>query len=366
MDDAPLRTGTSSTRWILGRIAWMLPTLLGITLVVFLAVHAAPGDPASALEDAVDGAASQTDLAERTARFRAEHLLDAPLLRQYLHFLGPFDLSPTGHAWFGGTGRDRWHGLLAFDFGDEWGRPGVPVASEIARRLAVTVPLSLAALLLAYAVAIPLGAWSALRDGTRRSALVAGVLLFLDAMPAFWLALLAILALGPTGLDLLPVFGLASSARADAGFLVRALDVVLHAILPVCVLAAGSLAWLARHVRGSVLVELASDYARTARASGASEREVVRRHALPNALLPVLTFLGGVLPALVGGSVVVESVFGIEGLGRYAYEGPLRRDLNVILATTTLAAVLTMLGLLLSDVAYARLDPRIAAEAARE
>ncbi|MBL8861450.1 MAG: ABC transporter permease [Planctomycetes bacterium] len=349
----------SPTRWILGRIAWMFPTLLGITLVVFLAVHAAPGDPAAALEDAVDGALSQTEAAERVARVRAEHLLDASLPRQYLHFLGPFDLSPRGHPWFGGSGEERWHGLLAFDFGDEFGRPGVPVAREITRRLVVTVPLSLAALLVAYLVAIPLGAWSALRDGTRRSAGVAGLLLLLDAMPTFWLALLAILALGPTGLDLLPVFGLSSSAKADAGLLERALDVGLHAVLPVLVLAAGSLAWLARHVRGSLLVELASDYARMARATGASEREVVWRHALPNALLPVLTFLGGVLPALVGGSVVVESVFGIEGLGRYAYEGLLRRDLNVILATTTLSAVLTLLGILLSDVAYAFVDPRL-------
>jgi peptide/nickel transport system permease protein len=350
----------SARSWILGRLAWMVPTLFGITLVVFLAVHAAPGDPTAALADAIDGAAMAEDTAERVQRFRAKHLLDASLARQYLHFVGPFDLSPRGHPWFGGSGQERWHGLLAFDFGDEFGRPGVPVASEIARRLRVTVPLSLAALLVAYLVAIPLGAWSALRDGTRRSAFVAGVLLLLDALPAFWLALLAILALGPTGLDLLPVFGLASSAAADAGPLGRVWDVVAHAVLPVLVLAAGSLAWLARHVRGSVLAELGSDAARTARAGGASEREVVRRHALPNALLPVLTFLGGVLPALVGGSVVVESVFGIDGLGRYAYEGLLRRDLNVILATTTLSAVLTLLGMLLSDLAYAWVDPRLA------
>lgn len=347
------------TRWILRRIAWMVPTLLGITLVVFLAVHAAPGDPATVAEEALAGATSDVDYAARSARFRAEHMLDASLARQYLHFLGPFDLSPEGHPWFGGSGRERWHGLLAFDLGEEWARPGVAIAPEIARRLCVTVPLSAAALLLAYLIAVPLGAWSALREGKRRAGFVATALLFLYSMPSFWLALLLILALGPGGLDWVPVFGLHSSALQDAGVWPRALDVVAHSVLPVVVLAAGSLAWLARHVRGSVLHELRSDYVRTARAAGASEREIVRRHALPNALLPVLTFLGGVLPALVGGSVVVESVFGIEGLGKYAYEGLLRRDLNVILATTTMSAVLTLVGLLASDLAYAWVDPRI-------
>lgn len=353
------------TRWILGRLAWMAPTLLGTTLVVFLAVHAAPGDPASVAEDAQLGAASDVDLAARSARFRAEHMLDAPLWRQYLHFVGPFDLSPEGHPWFGGDGSSRWHGLLAFEFGDEWGRPGVAVAPEIARRMRVTVPIAAAALLVAYVVAIPLGAWSALRRGSKREGFVATALLALHAMPSFWLALLAILAFGPAGLDVLPVFGIASSATERAGAFERALDVLAHAVLPVLVLAAGSLAWVARHVRGNVLHELRSDYVRTALASGASAREVVRRHALPNALLPILTFLGGVLPALVGGSVVVESVFGIEGVGRYAFEGLLRRDLNVILATTTLSAVLTLVGLFASDVAYALLDPRIRFGASR-
>lgn len=342
----------------------MGPTLLGITLVVFLAVHAAPGDPTAVLEEA-NAANPSVDAAADAARFRAEHLLDASLVRQYLHFLGPFDLSPRGHRLFGGAGDRPWHGLLAFDFGDEWARPGVRVAPEIARRLLVTVPLSAAATLLAYLVAVPLGAWCALRDGKRRETLVTGGLLAVHALPTFWVALLLILALGPTGLDLLPVFGLASSAKEGAGGLERALDVVAHAVLPVLALASVSVAWLARHVRGSVLQELRADYVRTARAAGIPARTVLLRHALPNALLPVLTLVGTVLPALVGGSVVVETIFGIEGMGKYAYDGLLKRDLNVILATTTLSAVLTLFGLLVSDIAYALCDPRIRLERER-
>ncbi len=339
----------------------MVPTLLGITLVVFLAVHAAPGDPAVVAEEAGAFATPDLDVAARAARFRAEHLLDAPLWRQYLHFLGPFDLSPEGHAWFGGSGRSAWHGLLALDLGEEWGRQGVRVAPELGRRLLVSVPLSLAAILLVYLVAVPLGAWCALRAGTRREAFATSVLIGVHALPTFWVALLLILVFGPMGLDWLPVFGIASSTLEDAGPVARAFDVAAHAVLPVLALASASLAWLSRHVRGSVLAALREDFVRTARAKGLSERTVLVRHALRNALLPVITILGSVLPALVGGSVIVETIFGIEGIGKYAYDGLLRRDMNVILATTTLSAVLTLAGILLADVGYALADPRIRA-----
>src|SRR5688572_24551137 len=109
---------------LLRRLAWMPPTLAGITLVVFLALHAAPGDPAELRFGGEDAASASTVDAEARARFRAEHLLDRPLWRQYLHFLGPFDLGPDGHRWFGGTGRDPWNGLCALDLGSELLRPG--------------------------------------------------------------------------------------------------------------------------------------------------------------------------------------------------------------------------------------------------
>jgi peptide/nickel transport system permease protein len=352
-------------RWILRRFLWAIPTLLGITAVVFLAVHLAPGDPQSVIEEAAFAAPGDVDVAARLERFRAEHLLDRPLAVQYLHFLGPFDLSPRGHAWFGGRGEHPWHGLLALDLGEEWARPGVRIAPEIARRLAVSAPLSLAAILLVYLVAVPLGAWCALRAGTRREAAATTVLLGVHALPTFWVALLLILAFGPTGLDWLPVFGLSSAAKEGAGFVERALDVAAHALLPVLALASASLAWLARHVRGSVHAVLQEDFVRAARARGLSERTVLVRHALRNALLPVITLLGTVLPALVGGSVIVETIFGIEGIGKYAYDGLLRRDLSVILATTTLSAMLTLIGLLLADVGYALADPRIRLEGRR-
>ena len=134
------------------RLAWMLPTFLGITLIVFLAVHLAPGDPAALAGEIGAGGSAEQALVARE-RFRAEHLLDRPLVLQYLHFLGPFDLSTRGTTAFGGSGAHPWHGLLALDFGTEFARPGVSVGREILDRLAVTVPLALLSILLAYGIA---------------------------------------------------------------------------------------------------------------------------------------------------------------------------------------------------------------------
>jgi peptide/nickel transport system permease protein len=346
-------------RYLLRRLLWTIPTFLGITLLVFAAARALPGNAATI---AAGGPESQTSTAEieaRSARYRAEYLLDQPLWKQYLHFLGPYDLSAEGHARFGGSGAHPWHGLLAFDFGREYGRPTVSVGDEVLRRLAVTVPIALAAILLAVLLAIPIGVFAAVRRG---SIVERGLALALDALyatPAFWLGLMAILLFGAAGLGWLPVVGLHerdADALAPAAY---AWDTALHAILPVLVLALPTFAYLARQVRASMIEALASDYVRAARARGIPEGAVLVRHALRNSLLPLITLASGVLPAAIGGSVVVETVFALPGMGRYAYEGLLARDLNVILATTTVSAAVTFAALLLADVAYAVADPRI-------
>ena len=337
------------------RLAWLVPSFLGITLVVFLAVHLAPGDPALRESGDPSAAGSTADV----ERFRAEHLLDRPLALQYLHFLGPFDLSPRGHRWFGGSGEHGYGGLLALDLGTEFHRPHVRIADELARRLAVTVPLTLAAALLAWVVAIPLGVWSAVRRGRKRERAVAIGLFALHSLPGFWLALLAVLAFGASGLGWLPVLGLHSAGASELGAFAWTLDLLAHSILPVLVLALGSLAYLARQVRASMLDALAQEYVRTARAKGLSESVVLRRHALRNALLPVITLAALALPALVGGSVIVETIFGLPGMGRYAYEALLERDFAVIQAVTALSACVTLVALLVADLAYAYADPRI-------
>jgi peptide/nickel transport system permease protein len=345
--------------YLLRRLLWTVPTFLGITLLVFAAARALPGNAATIAAGGPESRESSVELEARSARYRAEYLLDQPLWKQYLHFLGPYDLSPAGHARFGGSGAHPWHGLLAFDFGREYGRPTVSVGDELLQRLEVTVPLALAAILLAYLVAIPIGVYTAARRGSIVERALTLSLFALHATPAFWLGLMAILLFGAAGLGWLPVVGLHgrdADALAPAAY---ARDTVLHAILPVSVLALPMLAYLSRQVRASMIEALESDYVRAARARGIPERAVVLRHALRNSLLPLITLASGVLPAAIGGSVVVETVFAIPGMGRYAYEGLLARDLNVILATTTVSAAVTFAALFLADVAYAVADPRI-------
>ncbi|TAJ09206.1 MAG: ABC transporter permease, partial [Planctomycetota bacterium] len=278
---------------------------------------------------------------------------------QYLTFLGPLRAGPDGHAWFGGSGARAYGGLLLLEFGDEYQRPGIAVASELARRLKTSAPLAAAALLVAFAGAIPWGTLAARRRGRafdRASGLVAFVL---GALPSFWAALLLVMVCGPLGLDVLPVVGLSSHGLEQRAWPVRAWDVLLHALLPVLVLGYGSLAYLSRQMRSSMLDALGSDYVRAARARGLREGLVLRAHALRNACLPLVTLAAGALPFLVGGSVVVETIFALPGIGAYAYDGLLARDYNVVMATTTLSAALTLLGVFASDFARYALDPRL-------
>jgi peptide/nickel transport system permease protein len=339
----------------------MVPTLLGITFLSFALMHLAPGDPAEVrfTGSGAEPEASSAGVAGAIERFRAEHLLDQPLWKQYLHYLGPFDLSPLGHRWFGGTGERAFGGLLTGDFEHELLRPEVSIRAELGRRLAVSVPFMLLAVLLSYAIALPLALFSVARRGSALDLGATALVLFLYSVPSFWAGLLLQLAFGASGLDWLPVLGLTDKEPAPPGSLAAWLDLARHALLPLACLTYGSFAYLSRQMRSGLLEVLCEDYIRTARAKGLSERAVVLRHALPNSLVPVVVLFASVLPTLVGGSVVVEYLFDIPGMGRYAFEGLLQRDYSVVMATTTLSAVLTLVGVLVSDVLCAWLDPRI-------
>jgi peptide/nickel transport system permease protein len=336
--------------YVLRRLLLLGPTVLGITLLCFALLHLAPGDPA---ELVLAGGNTDTEVsAEALERFRAAYLFDQPLWKQYLHYLGPFDLSAEGHAWFGGRGARPFGGLLLFDFKHELARPHVAIRDECLRRLAVTVPHAALALLLAYLAALPLGIASAVRARSRLERGAAATVFALYCVPVFWGGLLLQLLFGATGLDWLPVL---ANVDDEAGFLER----LRHGVLPVVALAYPTFAYLSRHMRTGMLEALQADYVRTARAKGLPEHMVLLKHALPNALLPVATLFAGVLPALIGGSVVVETLFDLPGMGRYAYEGLEQRDWFIVLGTTTLAGLATCVGVLVSDLLTAALDPRI-------
>ncbi|MCB9914320.1 MAG: ABC transporter permease [Planctomycetes bacterium] len=348
--------------YILRRVLLMIPTMLGITLVVFCLIRMAPGDPATVMMGVGSGGAMTeggTSVQDRVDAFRHKHALDRNLLVQYLGFVGPFNVKPDGHEWFGGSGKDPWGGLLAGDLGNELQRSNVPILEELGRRLGVTLLISLISVIITYLLSIPLGVFSAVRQGTRTDAAVTVVLFLLFSIPTFWAGLMLILAFGKSGLGWLPVLGLESKDAADFGFWQALWDRGLHLILPVATYTYGSFAYLSRQMRAGMMDVIRQDYIRTARAKGLSEKVVVLKHALRNSLIPVITLFASVLPILIGGSVVVEYVFDIPGMGRYAYDGLVQRDYNIIMATTTFSAFATLLGILMSDIAYALVDPRI-------
>lgn len=256
------------------------------------------------------------------------------------------------------TGENTWGGLLCLQLGNEM-QSNTPVAPELMRRLMVTVPLSLVAVLLSYLIALPLGIFSVRNQGTKIDGGLTVVLFILYSIPTFWAGLMLILIFGKTGLDLLPVLGLHDKDADSLGAVAYAWDVVKHAVLPILTLTYGSLAYLSRQMRAGMLEVIRQDYIRTARAKGLSERVVVYKHALRNSMIPVLTLLASILPILIGGSIIVEKVFDIPGMGKYAFEGLLRRDFYIVMAVTIFVGIMTQVGILLSDITYSIVDPRI-------
>ena len=256
------------------------------------------------------------------------------------------------------TGEKPWGGLLLFELGDEM-QAKTPVAAELWKRLKVTVPLSLLAVLLSYLIALPLGIFSVRHQGEKIDGFITVVLFILYAIPTFWAGLMLILIFGKTGLDLLPVLGLHDKDAQTLGTWAYLWDTGKHIVLPILTLTYGSLAYLSRQMRGGMLEVIRQDYIRTARAKGLSERVVIYKHALRNSMIPVLTLLASILPILIGGSIIVEKVFDIPGMGKYAFEGLLRRDFNIIMATTIFVGIMTQFGILLSDITYSLVDPRI-------
>ena len=256
------------------------------------------------------------------------------------------------------TGERPWGGLLAFDLGREMQTKN-RISPELTDRLKVTVPLSLVSVLLSYLIAMPLGIFSARRQGTSRDTVVTVGLFVLYSIPTFWAGLMLVILFGKTGIDLLPVVGLHDKDASTFSSGRYAWDTVLHCILPVLTLTYGSLAYLSRQMRAGMLDVIRQDYIRTARAKGLSENVVVYKHALRNSMIPVITLLASILPVLIGGSIIVEKVFDIPGMGKYAFEGLINRDFNIVMATTVFVGIMTQIGILLSDITYSLVDPRI-------
>jgi peptide/nickel transport system permease protein len=318
------------TRYVADRLLAAVPTLLGIVVLVFLLVNLAPGSPVTSL----GGESGRRVTGQAAVEMRRLYGLDRPLPERFLLWLGR---------------------VARFDLGESF-VDHRPVSTRIREALPYTLILNGIALLLTFAIAVPLGVAAGGRaEGTFDRA--SGVVLFaLYSMPAFWAALL-LQALFAVKLQWLPLFGTASD-NAPGG-LSGLLDVASHLVLPVVCLTYGSLAYVARLVRAGVAEAATQDYVTAARARGASRRRALWRHALPNALLPLITLLGLILPALLSGSVIVERIFAWPGLGRLYFDSILSRDYPVVLGLSLIGAVATLLCTLAADVAAAAADPRV-------
>jgi len=238
-----------------------------------------------------------------------------------------------------------------------------PVMEKITAALPITIFLNVIALAIIYLISIPLGVLAAVRRGGVFDQVSSVILFLLYSIPNFWLATLLIMGLSSERtFDLLPSVGLYSRGHQDLSYLSWLWDRSLHLVLPVTVMVYGGFASLSRYARTTMLETIQEDYVRTARAKGLPEYLVVFKHAFRNSLITIVTLVANLLPAMIGGSVIVEYIFSIEGMGRLGFDAILARDYPVIMAITTFSAVLTLLGILVSDLLYSVVDPRVRAE----
>jgi len=315
------------------RLAASIPTLFLILIGVFLLLQLAPGDTVDAMMAQMGGGDANT--ARELRKFYGLDLSVPVQLGNYLLRLVQFDLG----------------------FSSIYGKP---VATVIFERLPATLLLMTASLSFAFFFGLVLGVIAARGVNRWPDTLISTLGLIFYATPSFWFGLMAIVVFS-IYLQWLPAGGFEDIGAVQSGF-ERTLDIAAHLVLPTLTLALIFLAIYLRIMRASMLEVLNLDYVRTARAKGLDETRIVAKHVLRNALLPMVTLIGLQAGTMLGGSVVVESVFSLPGLGRLAYESVVQRDLNTLLGIVFVSALLVIFVNFLVDLLYARLDPRIQAE----
>jgi peptide/nickel transport system permease protein len=315
------------------RLVLAVPLLIGITLISFAVIHLAPGEPV----DLEAGDLNAQSSVQAKQLLRELYGLDKPLPVQYWNWLVR---------------------LARLDFGRSFSPDGRPVLQKISERLPVTLLLNIVELLIIVGLAVPIGMLSATRQYSPFDK-VTTVFVFVGfATPDFWLALLLMILFG-VELGWLPISGLRSLNWEYLSFWRQQGDFLSHLILPILVATFGGLAGFSRYMRQSMLEVVRQDYIQSARAKGLAEAVVIGKHALRNAMLPLVTILGLSLPGLIGGSVIVESIFAIPGMGQLMVQAVFERDYPVIMGNLVIVATLTLVANLLADLTYGLVDPRI-------
>jgi peptide/nickel transport system permease protein len=318
-------------RYLTRTVAQRLLLLVFISIISHAVIHLAPGEPTQ-----VDSMNPMMK-AEDVARIRQAFHLNDPIYLQYFHWI-----------------RDLFSGeLKSF-------QNGLPVLPAIWERFLNSLPLFITTTLITWTLSFPTGIHAAVRRGSRFDRSTTVLAYALISVPGFFLSYLLIL--GIVQVFHLPVVGLYTFGAEHAAGPIRVMDRVWHLVIPSFMGALTGVAVLSRYVRSQMLEVIEQDYVRTARAKGLDEDTVIYKHALRNALLPFVTMFGFLLPGLISGSVIFEEIFAWPGLGLLGYEAILKRDFPMILTLNFMAAVLTLAGILVSDILYALVDPRIRLE----
>ena len=322
--------------FLLRRFLTLIITFFGITIISFSIIHLAPGGPLSPFTEF-----NPKITPEYREKLIKMYGLDKPLYIQYWNWL---------------------KGIAKLDFGKSFSLDQRPVWDKIKERLPITIFINALSLILILLFSIPLGVYSAVRAGSIFDKITTVITFIGYAMPSFWLAIILMMIFG-VKLQWLPISGLHSTiGYEEMTTLQKIWDWTKHLICPLFVATFGGVAGVLRYVRNSMYEVLKADFILFAKAKGLSDNVIIYKHALRNALLPLITILGLSLPGLVGGSVIFETIFGIPGVGQLMWQSVMARDYPVIMANLFLISLLTLLGNFLADIGYALADPRIRLE----
>jgi ABC-type dipeptide/oligopeptide/nickel transport system permease component len=354
------------TTYLIRRLLLILPTLLGSTAVVFFVAALTPGGFGGSLLSA-DMQLRPAERKAREAYLKQRYALDKPLAWQYFHWLN--EVSPVGFRPGPDGNAGNSFGFKSPDLGRSWTRER-PVEDLIKEALPTTLLLEFLSLPIIYGIAIFTGIRAARARGQFADVAIGTVLIALFSLPEIWVAVLLIGFMTNVdyvhwfpsnglhdvlsdGMTFLPT---RASGQFERGWL---LDTCWHLVIPLTVLSYGSFAFLSRLTRASLLETLTLDFARTARAKGLPERIIVYRHVLRNSLIGLITVAANILPGLISGSVVVETIMGIPGMGKLFIDAVDARDKDLYMAIILIGGLLTLIGYLVADIAYAIADPRV-------
>lgn len=333
----------------------MVPTLFGVTIISFAIVNLAPGSP---IEQKIqqmkfaggggDGASSGGGVASNSNNSGVSNEVLEALKKQY-----GFDKPIHIRYWI-------WlKNIVRFDFGESFTYEE-PVIDVIMSKFPVSLQFGIASLLLSYLISIPMGVYKAVKNGSSFDVVSSFFLFAFYSIPSFMLAIFLIVFLsGGTFLDIFPIGGLYSDFYDEMNTMERIIDRVYHFILPLICYTIGSYTTLTFLMKNSLMEELQKDYVRTARAKGLSDKVVYLKHALRNALIPIVTGIGGFLSIFFAGSLLLETIFQLDGMGLLGFNSILSRDYNVIMGLIFIQSLLMLVGQIISDIAYVIVDPRI-------